>query len=255
MATAYPDPARNESAKITVRVAFFLAIRSLERSRAQRLLWLLEECRIPYEIKAYKRVDHKAPPEMKQVHPLGKAPVLTIEEPGKLDRLAMAESGTVFEYLVDYYAPHLAPKRFQDGREGNICGETRSWLRYRYYMHYTEGSLMSLLMRIHVLGEIKSDDSTVESTRKHELREVQTYLTFLESQINSAPQGGPYLCGNGLTAADIMISLPLLVLQSTVGLNEYPGLGAYVERLTGRPGYKASIKRAETASGEKYALI
>ena len=115
-------------------------------------MWLLEECRIPYDIKTYKRLNHKAPPEMKKVHPLGKSPMLTIEEPSTGKLFAMAESGAIFEYLVDYYGPHLAPKRFQNGKEGDICGETESWLRYRYYMHYTEGSLMSLLMRIHTLG-------------------------------------------------------------------------------------------------------
>lgn len=92
-----------------------------------------------------------APPEMRKIHPLGKSPILTIEAPDQTEPLVMAESGAILECIVDHYAPHLAPKRYRHGEEGKICGETESWMRYRYFMHYSEGSLMSLLMRIHTL--------------------------------------------------------------------------------------------------------
>ena len=95
---------------------------------------------------------------MKQVHPLGKSPILTIETPGQSEPLVMAESGAIFEYFVDHYAPHLAPRRYKDGQEGEICGETESWLRYRYYMHYSEGSFMSLLMCKHTLDGMHITD-------------------------------------------------------------------------------------------------
>ena len=88
---------------------------------------------------------------MMEFHPLGKAPILTIKAPGQADSLVLAESGPIFEYLVDHFAPHLAPRRYTDGKESNTCAETESWIRYRYYMHYSEGSLMSLVMRLHTL--------------------------------------------------------------------------------------------------------
>ncbi|KAK4502136.1 hypothetical protein PRZ48_005559 [Zasmidium cellare] len=247
MAHVSGSPALDDMADITVHW--------LEKSRAQRLVWMLEECKARYNIKTYKRVNHKAPPEMREVHPLGKSPILTIQPPKQVRALVMAESGAIFEYLVDHYGPHLRPKRFQDGQESTLCGETESWLRYRYYMHYTEGSLMSLLMRIHTLEGAKGGNDSAELTLKHELSDVKIHLSFLESQLNSAPEAGLYLCGKDLTAADIMISFPLQVLQSTVGLEEYPGLRAYVARLTGRTSYKAAVEKAETASGERYGLV
>lgn len=75
----------------------------------------------------------------------------------------MAESGAIFEYLVDHFAPHLAPKRYKNGYGGQVCGESESWLRYRYYMHYAEGTLMSLLMRKTTLSGMKLRDCNVIS--------------------------------------------------------------------------------------------
>lgn len=116
----------------------------LEKSRSQRILWLLEELGVPYEIKTYKR-DPKtmlAPPELKTIHPLGKAPVITVG-----DR-TIAESGLIIEYLCEHFGgPNstLIPRKWKDGCEGQIGGETEEFMRYRYYMHYAEGSLMTLI--------------------------------------------------------------------------------------------------------------
>ena len=85
-----------------------------------------------------------APPELKEVHPLGKSPVITIESAGT--KKVLAESAFITEYLCDYFAQHLVPKRYQEGKEGQAGGETEQWLRYRHYMHYAEGSLMTLLL-------------------------------------------------------------------------------------------------------------
>ena len=83
----------------------------------------------------------------------------------------------------------------------------------------------------------------------------KTHLAFLESQISSPPDGGKYLCGKDLTAADIMMCFPLQVLQSSAGIAEYPKLDAYVERLTSRSAYEESVEEAEDVSGEKYYLV
>lgn len=116
----------------------------LEESRAQRIVWLLEECKIDYEIKLYKRFEKRADPELKKIHPLGKAPVVGIEAPGAKP-IVLAESGLITEYFTEHFAPHLAPKRYAEGKEGPGL-ETESWLRYHHYLHYAEGSLMPPLV-------------------------------------------------------------------------------------------------------------
>lgn len=118
----------------------------LDKSRAQRTLWLLEELKIDYELKTYKRVNMLAPPELKKIHPLGKAPLVTIQAEGVTEPIVLAESGPITEYLIDHFGPWLAPKRWQEGKENQVQGETEEWMRYRYYMHYAEGTLMPYLV-------------------------------------------------------------------------------------------------------------
>lgn len=118
----------------------------LEKSRSQRILWLLEEAKVNYEVKTYKRQRMLAPPEFKKIHPLGKAPIISIESENTPEPIVLAESGLITEYLIDHFVPSLAPKRYAEGKEGQLGGETESWLRYRYYMHYAEGSIMPYLL-------------------------------------------------------------------------------------------------------------
>lgn len=120
----------------------------LEKSRSQRILWLLEELNIQYDLKTFKRgSDMLAPKDLKEVHPLGKSPVIGVESSNTDKPLILAESGFIAEYLCDHFnGDHLVPKRYKDGKEGQVGGETDEWLRFRYYMHYAEGSLMPLLV-------------------------------------------------------------------------------------------------------------
>lgn len=121
----------------------------LDRSRSQRILWLLHECKskISYDIKLYKRAPNMtAPEELKKYHPLGKSPQVSIEAQNLQRPLVLAESGTIVEYLVDHFATHLKPNQWKEGNDGQLGGETEEWMRYRYYMHFAEGSLMSLLL-------------------------------------------------------------------------------------------------------------
>jgi hypothetical protein len=119
----------------------------LEVSRSHRILWLLEELEIPYELKTYKRgKDKLADPKLKEVHPLGKSPVITVEVPGAEKPLVIAESAAIVEYLCDYYGKWLVPKRYREGKEDQIGGESESWLRHRFFMHYAEGSIMPLML-------------------------------------------------------------------------------------------------------------
>lgn len=87
-----------------------------------------------------------APPEVKEIHPLGKFPILAIESETTSKPLVLAESGMIIEYLISHYGSWLVPKRYVEGKEGQVGGETEEWLRYRYYVHYAEGSLMPFLV-------------------------------------------------------------------------------------------------------------
>ena len=128
----------------------------LEKSRSQRILWLLEELHLTYDIKTHKRESMLAPASLKKVHPLGKIPILTIETADRPEakHLVLAESACIVEYLIDHFGPWMAPERYGKGEgkvregkgEGKVGTETESWIRYRYYMHYAEGSLMPFLV-------------------------------------------------------------------------------------------------------------
>lgn len=108
---------------------------------------MLEELGLSYNLKIFKRgKDMLAGPELKEIHPLGKSPVISVETAETSQPLVLAESGAIVEFLSDHFGTWLIPKRYEDGKEGQIGGESESWRRYRFFMHYAEGSLMSLLL-------------------------------------------------------------------------------------------------------------
>lgn len=127
----------------------------LEVSRSHRILWLFEELGLEYELKTYKRTkEGLAPPELREVFSLGKAPVVTIQPADSSTPIALAESAAIAEYFCDYYdkGGSLVPKRYQEGKEGQLGGETESWLRYRMFMHYAEGSIMPMMLLSLIVG-------------------------------------------------------------------------------------------------------
>jgi len=132
----------------------------LEQSRSQRILWLLEELKVPYELEIFHRNKETrlAPPELKKVHALGKSPVISVTAPGSDQPVIIAESAFIVEYLLDHFGngSTLLPKRYKEGQEGKVAGETEEWLRFRYYMHYAEGSLMSLMLLALVTLRVES---------------------------------------------------------------------------------------------------
>ncbi|KAJ7032744.1 hypothetical protein C8F04DRAFT_1235150 [Mycena alexandri] len=239
--------ATKETPKITVHW--------LEKSRKLEL---------PYEIKTYKREKTMlAPPELKTVHPLGKAPVITIG-----DRV-MAESASITEYLCDHFAgptSTLVPQKWKDGCEGQLEGETEEWMRYRYYMHYCEGSLMTHMTLRFIPWSIKRAPTPfflrpITSRIAAQLNSfvepgLATHFGFLEEQLKTAPEGGPYLCGAHLTGADILMSYPLLIAQipqdghSPLNKEAYPKLWEYAELLKESPGNKRAIEKIVAIGGE-----
>jgi hypothetical protein len=104
----------------------------LNKSRGQRIVWLLEELGLEYDIAVYKRDENKrAGPELKAVHPLGKSPCVTIRPANSEKDIVIAESETIMEYLCDHFGKHLVPKRYPEGQEGVLGAETEEWMRYK----------------------------------------------------------------------------------------------------------------------------
>jgi len=107
-------------------------LRRLNNSRAHRAGWLLEELKLEYDVKVFKRNKNmRAPPELKEVHPLGKSPVIGIKVPGADKEIMLAESATIIDYLCEHFGKHLIPSRYPSGKEGVLGAETEDWMRYR----------------------------------------------------------------------------------------------------------------------------
>ncbi|KIY49380.1 thioredoxin-like protein [Fistulina hepatica ATCC 64428] len=213
----------------------------LEQSRAQRILWLLEELKLPYELKVFHRQPDKlAPPELKKIHPLGKSPVLSITPAGSETPIVIAESAFITEYLLEHFGKDttLLPKRWKEGQEGEIGGETEQYMRYKYFLHYAEGSLMSILLVALIVENIKNSPvpffiKPITSGVASKVRSffvdpnLLTHFDFLEKQLESScPPGSvaaaePFLCGPHLTGVDILLSFPLIASRGrTEALSE-----------------------------------
>ncbi|KAL8965845.1 MAG: hypothetical protein Q9183_003660 [Haloplaca sp. 2 TL-2023] len=209
----------------------------------------------------YKRQNMQAPPELKKIHPLGKAPLISVQAEGASEPLVLAESGLIIEYLIDHFGPTLSPKRWQDGKEDQVQGETEEWLRYRYLMHYAEGTLMPLLVTALLLNTIKAKspffikpiaNAIVGNIQSMYLNpNLEQNFSLLEDQVKSAPNGGGYLCGSKLTGADIMLSFPLGAAKgrSTFSKEKYPALWDYVDRLEAMDGFKNAVQKIIDVEG------
>ncbi|CEL11386.1 hypothetical protein ASPCAL14488 [Aspergillus calidoustus] len=239
----------------------------LEQSRAHRILWFLEELDIPYELKTFKRGSDKlAPKALEDIHPLGKSPIVAISSPSSEAPLVLAESAFIAEYLCEHFSgAHLVLERFADtGKEGKVGGEPEEWLRYWYYMHYTEGSLMpNLVMKVVTntkpLGYSAQNRTTslrpglfsfVASKIEDNFlnQNFVDHFDFLENQLRSAPCSGPFLTGQKLTVADILMSYPVIEsmtrifgVQRGIAKNRYPLLAAYASRLQACEGYRRAV--------------
>jgi glutathione S-transferase len=199
-----------------------IVVHHLENSRSQRVLWLLEELGLPYEVRRYER-DRRtmlAPPELKRVHPLGKSPVL--EDEGRV----VAETGAIVEYLVDKADGRLGPPPRREER-----------LRYRHFLHYAEGSLMPPLL---VMLVVRRLGLLGRPARAPIQRMIDAHLDWLETEL----AGRPWFAGEAFTAADVMMSFPLEAARHRAGLDEgRPNLIDWLERIHARPAYGAALKK------------
>ena len=203
--------------------AVMIQIHHLNESRSRRITWLLEELGQPYEVFSYQR-DPKtrlAPPELKRIHPLGKAPVLT--DNGSV----FIESGAIIEYLIRQYG---------EGKLAPAMG-TADYNRYMQFLHYGEGSAMlPILLRLYVsrLGEAGAPlHPRIES-------EMQNHLGFLNAEL----QGCDYFVGSDLTGADVQLSFVAQVAVKGAGREMYPNLTRFVDMVEARPAYQRAIAAA-----------
>jgi glutathione S-transferase len=214
-----------------------VVVHHLNNSRSQRVLWLLEELGVPYEVKRYER-DTKtmlAPPALLAIHPLGKSPVITDGE------VVLAESGAIIEYLVDKYGL---------GRLKPPVGSPQA-LKYLYWMHYAEGSAMPpLLMRL-VFNRIATNPAPwpvsaiarrIASTVDKSFIEpnLSRHLNYMEAELNAQS----WFAGEDFSAADVQMSFPLEAAASRGGLNaSRPKLMGFLERIHARDAYKRALER------------
>ena len=204
-----------------------ITVHHLENSRSQRILWMLEELELPYEIKRYERNKKTmlAPPELRRVHPLGKSPV--IDDGG----LVIAETGAIVEYLVEK----------ADGRLGAPAHRDAA-LRYRFWLHYAEGSMMPPLLLKLVLGRIPL---LGKSAVKRIQPMIDVHLDYVESELAQRP----WFAGDALTAADVMMSFPLEAARARAGLGaSRPATIAWLDKVHARPAYQTAL-----AKGGPYA--
>ena len=219
-----------------------LTLHHLETSRSQRILWLLEELQVPYQIKHYQR-DKKtrlAPPELKAVHPLGKSPVITDDE------LTIAESGAIIEYLVETYGQtgkgevaHLLPP-----------AGSEAYRQCRFWMHYAEGSLMNWLVMKLVFVTIPTQPMPffvrpIARQLCHTVLarlidpNVNTALQFIDQHLASHT----WFAGEAISMADFQMSFAVEALLSRNRLaSQYPHLQAYRQRMVARPAYQTAIQ-------------
>ena len=205
-----------------------IVVHHLNESRSQRILWLLEELGLDYEIKQYQRdaATRLAPPELKAVHPLGKSPVITDG-----DR-TIHESGAIIDYIIRRHGNG----RLQPAPDSPAYDEYQSWL------HYAEGSAMlplMLFMYVMRLGDAGAPlHPRIES-------EIANHLGYIDQSLS----GRTFLLGEDLTGADIQMSFVPEVTKAFGKLPAYPNMAAWIERLHGRPAWQKALER-----GGPYAL-
>ncbi len=213
-----------------------ITVHHLNNSRSQRVLWLLEELGIEYEVRRYQR-DAKtmlAPPSLKAVHPLGKSPVITD------GNVTVAESGAIVEYLVA-----------RSGKDRLVPAPgTPQRLRYTYWLHYAEGSLMPLLVMKLIFNHLpRSVPALIRPIAKGIVKGVndkflgpnlKLHLDYIESELGTST----WFAGEEFTAADIQMSFPLEAAAARAASDtSRPKLAAFLERIRARPTYQRALEK------------
>lgn len=202
-----------------------IQVHHLNNSRSQRVLWLLEELGLPYEIVKYQRdaTTNLAPESLKKIHPLGKSPVITD------DGVTIIESGAILEYLVRKYGKgRLAPAE-----------SSPDWPRYLQLLHYAEGSAMLPVMLKLYLSRL-GDAGAPLAPRV--TSEIENHFGYLDSELGH----NDFFVGKELTAADINLTFAIQAARLLHGLDKFPNLARFLDRMHARPAYKRGIEKGGT---------
>ena len=220
-----------------------IIVHHLNNSRSQRLLWLLEELGVLYDIKRYQRDSRTmlAPPELRQVHPLGKSPVITDGD------VTLAESGAIMDYVLEKYGRgRLMPKPNSPEK-----------VRYTYWMHFAEGSAMPPLVMKLVLGRMAKVSPLLVRPVARALANrvldgfvqpnISRQLEYMEAELKKST----WFAGSEFTAADIQMSFPLEAAAARGGLDaKYPRLTEFLARIHAREAYRTALEK-----GGEYKLL
>ena len=213
-----------------------IIVHHLNDSRSQRVLWLLEELGLPYEVRRYQR-DPKtmlAPPELRAIHPLGKSPVI---EDGEIK---VAETGAIVEYLL---AAH-------PGSGLRPAADTETGRRVTYWLHYAEGSAMTPLLLKLIFDRIPRQAPLLVRPVAGAISrkvgavliapQIANHIAFWEQELSR----GDWFAGDAFTAADIMMSFPVEAAAARVGFGpDKPRLAAFLRRIHARPAYQRALER------------
>lgn len=199
-----------------------LVVHHLNDSRSQRILWLLEELAVPYEIKRYARdaTTRLAPPELVAVHPLGKSPVISD------DGRTVHESGAIIDYII---------RRHGGGRMAPPIGSD-AYETYNQWLHYAEGSAMLPLMLFMYVARLGEGGAPLHPRIESEIANHMGY-------VDRSLAGRDWLLGSELTGADINLSFVAEVMGAFGKLDGYPNMKAWLERFQARPAYKTALEK------------
>jgi glutathione S-transferase len=212
-----------------------ITVHHLNNSRSQRVLWLLEELELPYQIVKYERDPRTmlAPASLRAIHPLGKSPVITDGD------ATLAESGAILEYLVETYGK---------GRLAPPAG-TPGYRDYRYFMHYAEGSLMPFLVMKLVFNKVSTDApflvrpiaKTISGTVSSRFLDpnLKAHLAFLADHLGKHA----WFAGDAFSAADVQMSFPIEGAIARAGGGIPPKLTEWLAKIQARPAYRRAIEK------------
>lgn len=202
-----------------------IVVHHLENSRSQRILWLLEEMTLAYEVRRYERDPDtmQAPPALARVHPLGKSPVIEV------DGHVIAETGAIVDHLVEMTGVFGPP------------GNRDAALRYRHFLHYAEGSLMPPLFAMLVVNRM---GLLGRPARAPLAKMFAVHLDWMDAELSTRP----WFAGDAFTAADVMMSFPVEAARSRAGADTRAHLMEWLDRCHARPAYAQAL-----AKGGPYA--
>lgn len=202
-----------------------ITIYHLSTSRSERIVWLMEELGLPYKLEFFQREPTgAAPPPMKEIHAIGKAPIIRDGD------TVLAESGAIVDYIV---------RRHGRGRLG-VRPEAPEFARYLYWLHFAEGSLMSLMLIALVLSRVP--EASESPVKKRILDRMGQMLAFVDAELADRS----WFVGEAFTAADIMMAFPFTTMRRYLqyDLGPYANIVAYLKRIESRPAYRKAMALA-----------